>query len=221
MSINLCAFLRFGSKEHIMDLYENGTVFCNSIQTFLNLDNSFRGDKFEGIATLRNYAASDIKSFEIHPNDKSCPPIILHPTRFQLREFYSKMKANIYCIYVVKTEEVLKSTEPYKIHNDNKQFGSHILLIYDVQRFWDLLTGELNIKGYKFEHGLIEYYDGESYNGELTPFHKRKEYSYQSELRFLISNPTSEPLIIKLGSLKGVSQVIEMKDLSEIEVRRR
>jgi hypothetical protein len=44
MNCTILAFLKFGVKEHILDLYENGTVYMNTIQYFKELeDKELRG----------------------------------------------------------------------------------------------------------------------------------------------------------------------------------
>ncbi|NOQ26297.1 MAG: hypothetical protein GQ564_13110 [Bacteroidales bacterium] len=55
MDIRIGMFLKLGSYENIRDLYENGTVYLNTIQYFRNLeDNELRGDNYEDSTRIVN-----------------------------------------------------------------------------------------------------------------------------------------------------------------------
>ena len=57
-------FLKFGKSNDILDLYENGTVYLNTIQYFRTLeDRELRGDSYEGASRIINGLPG---TFELH-----------------------------------------------------------------------------------------------------------------------------------------------------------
>src|SRR5687768_13007958 len=106
MVVNISGFIKIGSKDNILDLYENGTVYCNTIQRFKEMDEADgRGDSFEGISFLRNI--SNIKRIELQVKDKSKPPIRLNTNGvLQIKDFYENLRCNLYCLYFISTDAV-------------------------------------------------------------------------------------------------------------------
>lgn len=52
MSKTIIAFAKFGAKNHMEDLVNNGTIFLNTIKNFKQFEDDFRGDKNEGVSEL-------------------------------------------------------------------------------------------------------------------------------------------------------------------------
>lgn len=218
-TVNIGGFLRFGRKEHIYDLFENGTVYCNTLKFFRDHENPAIGDKYEGTSRLVNTA--QIKSFEITiPGDQSTRPIKLNPSSIHLREFYSDPILNLYCLYTVDTDEVIKK-EIYRIDEEMTRFeASHLIIIHTPGVFIERMVKAIRTADRHAEYGFVDYYDKKTYSGDLNLFHKPNEFAYQKEFRFVIGNDVQQPLILKLGSLKDISIVLEATALPSLEFRR-
>jgi hypothetical protein len=216
-TINIGGLIRFGQKEHILDLFENGLVYCNTIKYFRELENKARGDRYEGTSRITN--SVHITNFELTFPDNSHPPLKLHPKSFHLREFYDNPIGNLYCLFAVYTDEIRKKGI-YKIDMKMNQFeASHFIIIHTPGEFIRRIREELQKLNYEYKDGLVKYYNKQTFNGTLTMFDKSDEYAYQNEFRFLIGNDGQKPLILKLGSLKDISLVLEAKDLEHLEFR--
>jgi len=53
-------FLKFGNKENMLGLLENGTIFFNTIDYFQKLEEQIaREDNYEGTTSINNFNESD------------------------------------------------------------------------------------------------------------------------------------------------------------------
>lgn len=98
----------------------------------------------------------------------------------------------------------------------NAKFGSHFMLVKDNKKFFDLLLEAFKKISQSVQMGFVKYYDRETYNGALTPFHKSKESDYQKEFRFLIRNKDNNPIRFQIGSLEGIAQIFDTSDLEKL-----
>lgn len=198
-------FLKFGELKYIKDLYENGTVFLNSIQHFRKLeDNGLRGDIYEGISNLRNLPSGEFEIKSLNHKGKY--------VSMQVRESYEEVVGNIYSLYAVSSQGFPNPLE-FKIDNRNSEFGSHCLMIKNLPLFFNRIEQELKNSKLKFRHGFVKYYDANKTNGEITLFQKPLEYEYQKEFRFYVERDSIEPLILNIGSLKDIAEIYESNEL--------
>ncbi|RKE89428.1 hypothetical protein [Ichthyenterobacterium magnum] len=204
-------FLKFGQKEHIKDLFENGTIFLNSIEYFRKLeDNGLRGDRYEGISKLHNLPSGEFEIKSLNYKGKYIS--------MQIRESYQEIIGNIYSLYAVSSFGFPNPLE-FKIDDRNSEFGSHCLMIKNLPLFFQKIEQELNNLKLKFRHGFVKYYDASKFNGQITLFQKPMEYEYQKEFRFYVERNSTEPLILNIGSLKDIAEIYESKELiKEIEL---
>ena len=197
--------IKFSEEKYILDLYNNGTVFMNSIQYFREFeDNNLKGDVYEGVNSLTNYPKGE---FEIEGLNFKGNYISLH-----VRESYEKVLGNLYCMYCISPEN-LTEPENFKIDIRNLDFGSHCLIIKNTQEFVKRIENALTNLSLTFRRRLVEYYEKEKINGEINVFQKRKEYDFQNEYRFYVERESTESLEIQIGNLKGIAEVLKAEDI--------
>lgn len=203
-------FLKFGSKENILDLYENGTVYLNTIEYFRkHEDGLLRGDKYEGASRVINSLPG---SFYIPSLNHTVNYISVH-----LKESHETVLGNLYCLYGVSSHGFPNPLD-FKIDDKNAAFGTHCLAIKDSLYFFNRIQEILTAEGYKFRHDFVEYYDKYNVNRELTVFEKPLEYEYQKEFRFYVENDKVEPIKVSIGSLRDYSEVFEMQDILQMKL---
>ncbi len=204
-------FLKIGKKEHIKDLYENGTIFMNPVQYFRNIeDQELRGDNYEGASEIINSLPG---TFRIPGIDRE-----FNYQKIHLKKSFDVVLGNIYSLYCISSHGFPNPLE-FRLDEKNLRFGTHCLMIKDNQYFFDKIKAELKNKEYDFEHGFIEYYDKDKVsNKKLTLFDKPKEFEYQKEFRFYVFNKELEPIKIQIGSLKDKAEIIEAKNLTELKL---
>jgi hypothetical protein len=101
--------------------------------------------------------------------------------------------------------------------NENMaNFGSHGIAILNPKEFLDRVVKYAKTNSISFESKVVEYVDGNTYNGEMGIFRKMKEYELQNEIRFAVYNRPA-PFKMMLGSLKDISGIINIKNANIIE----
>lgn len=200
--VNIHCFIKFGNKSAIQDLFENGTIYCNPIEYFKNLEDKFRGDNYEGVRYIKNYPPGHFKMTisgkEIDHNFKYF--------NFHLKGAYEKSLGNIYSLYCLSSKN-LRGDKPFTIDKRIKSFGDTALLIKDNPKFLNLIEHQLEKKRLHYIHGFVKYYNKHLYTGPIDVFNKPNEYSYQHEFRIYIKRRSDEPLIINIGNLKDIAEI--------------
>lgn len=199
-------FLKFGSEEDTRDLLENGTIFCNPIEYFRKFeDGHVRGDSYEGTFNVKNFSPDTDIQLTLQDGRK----INLKSRELHLREFYSNIKGNLYCLTAI-TDSDIDEKGTVVIDSKFSSFGSHFLFIKDVKKFLDLLISGFERNKLKIKTGLVKYYDKKFFDGNLDLFMKPNEFEYQKEFRVFIQNEKLEPIKIQLGPLKDIAEMIEL-----------
>lgn len=211
-------FIKFGEKKNILDLYENGTLFFNTIEYFRKLENEqgVRGDNYEGTLKLTNFTDKDKVDFQI-TNPETGKIIKLKPTKLHLREFLSDIKGNLYSLYSLKTPEIL-DLENFKIDERVKEFGDYFIIIHNPSRFIDSIIKQLDSQKISYKAKLVSYYEKTELNGEISLFDKPSEFEYQKEYRIVLYNNESKPIKIKIDSLKEYSSIFKSDSIEKMKI---
>ncbi len=204
-SCHIMCFLKFGEYENILDLYENGTIYMNSIQFFrTHKDDKLRSDKFEGVSSIKNFPSG---KFEIKELNYSGEYISM-----QLFESFKEVVGNLYCLYCISSYHIPNPLD-FRIDKRNLAFGDVCLMVENNPEFLKRVTNKLTELGLKFRHDPVDYYDVDKKNGKLTLFDKPKEYEYQNEFRFYVQTESTEPLKIQIGSLRDIAKMYSARDI--------
>lgn len=117
-NFTIACFLKFGQKENIFDLYENGTIWMSSLQ-FIRACDEISGDKYEGVHAIDNLPSG---IFQIPQLNYEGSYLKLH-----VRGSYERVLSNIFCIYAISS---FGFPNPFDFFINQKMmsFGSHVLL---------------------------------------------------------------------------------------------
>lgn len=211
MNHTIKMFLKLGSLENITDLYENGTIYINTIEFFRKVeDNELRGDNYEGASEIINSLPG---TFRIPGIDRDFKYEKTH-----LKKSFEKVLGNIYSLYCISSKGFPNPFD-FRVDEKNFRFGTHCLIIKDNQYFFDKIQSKLKKNRFDFRHGFVNYYDKDKIsNKKLTLFDKPKEFEYQKEFRFYVHNKELKPIKIQIGSLEGKAEIIETKKLTELKL---
>ena len=197
--IHINSFLKFGEEKNIFDLYENGTIYMNSIQYFRQIeDNDLRGDSYEGVSMIRNYEPGE---FEIPNFNFKGKHLGIH-----LKESYEKIFGNIYSLYCISSHG-WDNPEEFIIDSKIKKFGNQCLMIKDVKKFINLVENKARKLDLDIKSGFVNYYDKNKVNRKITLFEKPLEFEYQKEFRFYVARKSVEPIKFTIGSLKNIAEL--------------
>lgn len=203
-------FLKLGSEENILDLFENGTIYMNTIEYFRKVeDGELRGDKYEGVSRIINSLPGIIK---IKGIEREFNFINAH-----VRERHSEVLGNIYSLYAISSKGFPNPLD-YKFDKRNLRFGTHGLMIKDLPLFFERIENELTKNNYMFHHGLVDYYNKDEVNRKITLFEKPLEFEYQKEFRFYVENDKIEPIKIQIGSMKDYAAVFKIEDVLSLKL---
>jgi hypothetical protein len=211
-------FFKFGSKENMTDLLENGTIYFNTIDYFQRLEGQgLRGDKYEGTIKITNFHEYEkLKvTITIPETGKRIP---INPKKFHLREFLKDIKGNLFSMYCLRPKDIIGIVD-FKIDQRVKEFGTHFVLIKDVGRFIDEVCNKLENTKMEYQTKQVEYYEKDKINSDISLFDKMKEFEYQKEFRIVLYNNEMAPKIIRIGSLKEYAAIFPVDALDTLEVK--
>ena len=210
MNWTISTFLKFGSERNIRDLFENGTIYINTIDFFRKVeDKELRGDKYEGASRIVNSLPG---TFRIPGIDREFKYQKVHYT-----ESFETILGNIYSLYCISSKGFPNPLD-FQLDSKNLRFGTHCLMIKNNVYFLEAIEEGLTREGYKFWHGFVDYYDKENISKNLSPFEKSLEFEYQKEFRFYVENDKVEPIKIQIGSLQDYSELHTMDEIMEIKL---
>jgi len=199
-------FIKFGSLENIQDLYENGTVYLNTIQHFRDYeDQQLRGDAYEGASKVKNSLPG---TFRIPGIDRDFLYEKIH-----LKEAYKKVIGNIYSLYCISSSGTPYNPQDFVVDSRVQEFGSHCLLVKNNFYFFEKIKEVLKANNYISHDGFVNYYDKEKYTGDVSLFDKPQEFAFQREFRFYVENSSIKPIVVQIGSLKQYAEIMETSEI--------
>jgi len=213
-SITVNALLKIGQNEHILDLQKNGSIFCNTIKTFREIEtkDTSRRDAREGAYKTEYLNAESMKIY----SDGKQLPVKFTSARLNL---FDRTKENhkLYCLFGFKQKHA--HGEPF-IREDVCNFGDTGLIIMDSFEFVNRIQSKLKKLGIKYDFDWVRYYKEEKVNKGLSVFHKPDDFEYQSEFRFYIKHEDPEPLKFSIGSIEDITKIIDSSKLTKLRLKR-
>ena len=214
--MNSIAFIKFGKKEHIESLVNEGKLFLNTVTEFKKIDDNYRGDKNEGASHLLQSAHARI---EIRlPEEIRKEPLILDSSNGLIGQivmsFGEYSGKNIYSLYM------LEASESASIDSRMEQFGEYAAFIHNPKEFLNRVESKLKQSNISFEAGQVSYIDEQSFEGDLSLFKKFSAYKYQNEYRILISSKKNEPFILNIGPINDIAYALPVEIFHSMKISR-
>lgn len=202
MKFSIKGLIKFGRKEYLEALLNEGVVYMNNIDYFRKYEEKqpehLRGDQYECFEKI-----SQGHKILIFSN----PMMELNNvTQFENRNTYS---GYIYCLYAIRSDEIHK----FSIDGRMLAFGKYAVIIHNPLAFIHRIEGACDKKHLYPNCYPVCYYNDETEERVLTPFNKRNKYAYQKEARIYIhSAKPQDNLILKLGSIQDIACLVQFKD---------
>jgi len=202
--------IKIGKKEDIADLYENGTIFMNTVSFFIEYEEKeIRGDKDEGIAGIEQIA--DLKLLDKETGVELARAM----NSSQLKYRDDENKGNIYSLIAITSRD---NPESFHIDEKNKKLGDSFIVICNVPEFISRLEKELKARKFEYKYHPVQYYDPKEYSGKLDIFCKQNYFKYQREFRLFIKKDEDSWLNIKIGSIEDISHVFDIDKLEKLKL---
>jgi len=126
-------------------------------------------------------------------------------------------KGNLYCLIAITS---LEDPETFKIDEKNKEFGDYFVVITNVGEFIKRIGDKFKVLGLEYEYSLVDYYNRKEYSGPLNVFHKPDDFRHQKEFRFWVKRNDTDSLKFSIGSIEGISFILDKKKLDKISIKR-
>ncbi len=204
--------LKFGEKQHIEALRNDGLLYMRPLADFIKLESDMaRGDSFEGMTRVIQPAhvkhlILDAPGFGSHAVN---PSGLIGPVRVGLGKTAA---CNIYCMFAIT-----KPRDGDLVSSQNLQFGDFFVIVLNSDEFLDRVINAARDAGLcHFESRLVEYYDPETYSGEVGRFRKRSLFAYQNEFRIAVEPGFEGPIKLFAGSLVDItSEVLPLSEANQ------
>jgi hypothetical protein len=220
-------FIKFFKEEVHADQFIRGTLYLNRLSFFRSIeedDNCTDGrqDKTEALAIwlqphdlVIEVKMPGVGEAKITKDDLAGPVSISYDHHDNF---------HIYCLYAVQTTGFgsiggkleLTESEAAELQKqvaiDERCFKFWpFAVIVPADRFLSHVREPLQGTGHRVRGKLVEYYDDETFHGEITadeiPFKKQKRFSFQKEFRICVDTNTAgtDPLLIDIGEISHFS----------------
>lgn len=205
--------IKFGEKEHLESLMNEGAVYFKRIKDFQGLNEQERGDKHEGAFNIINDEFSKIKCEHPTLGKFTFKPIkqLGQITHYNDGPFFS------FSAYAL-TSEVFGSRGNHFIDKRLTKFGEFALVIKNPKLFVSKVKKRLDELRFDNRSGLIKY---KNVNGrgeiKLDFFSKNVDYEHQSEFRVLTKAKGDLPFKIKIGSISDMCFLSSSEDMITTE----
>lgn len=213
----LFCLIKFGRKEHLEKLIENGQIRFGAINDFQKSTEKERGDKFEGVINITNQYFTKIeceipnfRKFTFQP----MPNKLFSITKYTNDSFYS------FSSYAL-TSDIFKETDVHKIDERMTEFGDYALVIREPILFLNEVKRKLTDMDQKWGYQLVDYKDYKKEGTiETDLFSKTFDLQHQSEHRILInSEQNGKEIFIEIGSIKEFCFLIKAEEILNTEFK--
>lgn len=242
-------FIKFFEQEEYADQFINGTLYLNRLSYFREIENSSdnatedRFDKTEALTMwwqphdfIMELKIPGVGEVTITKDDLAAP---VYMSYSDIDNFH------IFCMYAVHTagfatiggklelaeSQAAELQRQVAIDERCVKFGPFAVIIHAVP-FLSQVKQKLQRNGQWFRGNLVDYYDDETFHGEISPndpsgipFKKQNRFAWQKEFRICVQTNTtgSDPLLIDIGNISHIcakvpsSRVGELFKLSKLQ----
>ena len=226
-SKKLLALIKFGHKDHMIDLLQNGTIYMKPPSYFRGLppdnirsDHNEFAEESKPIDWMKFQSNDGKEEYEFDRNGKKGPKIlnghwsIVDPT----------IRMNIYSMYAITADW---SDKHSYIDPRIARFGDGdpaMVVIQDIGELKKRLMEKLDELVFSAKGKPIDYYEPNTYKGPVGPFRKSADYSYECEFRLVVnykegaSYEKDGALRIQIGSLRDIANIYPANNVSDIKV---
>lgn len=205
--------LKFGARRHLEEFRRDGLLYMRPQACFAKLENDpVRGDRFE--TTDQIHQPKDVKSLTVTNNVTGQvitidPEDMAGPISIRLSK---TPHCNLFCMF-----SVTKAIDGPFVDEQCFEFGDAFIVVLNTREFINRICKAAKSAGFGYAHGLVEYYDSDSYSGETGPFRKPATFAYQQEFRFSIEPGSEHPVRIVVGCLNDITTTVyPLKDINRI-----
>lgn len=204
--------VKLGEYQYMERLIKNGELYLRPISEFTKMDSRDGiGYRFESMIT---YSC---------PEDPSIKIMFLDGSEFSLskksRITYGDHSGIDYLIYCMSMVDFVKNGDFLTIKNPNNisKIGSGydtMIIILDTNQFINRIRRAILSFPLKMVFSPVHYYSEKNITlKNLTPFYKRKCYSYQNEFRFCFDSNIDKSFCLHIGNIEDIAVIVRAKPI--------
>lgn len=203
MSTLFC-LLKFGKKEHLELLMNEGEIRFSPIQHFRHSQEEERSDDLEGAVRVVNEELLTIEIEHSTLGKRSFTPV---PGSLRKLTYYDSRFIGCFSSYAV-TDGLFDDKETHIVDERMLSLGDHVLVITEPKEFFHRIKQSFQDLKMQFGYKYVRYLDLDAKGEiEIDLFTKRPSFSHQSEHRILVVLEKEEPLYIRIGSIKDLCSI--------------
>ena len=208
IQISCFSLVKIGKKEHMERLLKYGEVYMNSKKFFRDHENAEIGDTYEGALYIENGRVTKYRK-KINNEKLYC--------MWHINSMFPLHKDIVHSIVYDKTTgKRTISLDFRELSGFTPGEDAYMVVIHNVKEFNERFSKACKKAKANFvKHCVVTYYDEYAINPNkrFSPFHKRKRYEKQQEIRYLAYKDTNKPLTLKLGSLEDIAGIYNVNEV--------
>lgn len=218
--MNYHILIKFGAREHMERLLNEGEVYMNTLAYYRDEEkNCEKNDPNEGIKKILQMNGALLK--------RKNPENGKHETIATLTNCIGRIKNSnldkvaVYCLFhLLIPDEKEIELNAFVDERLVQGFGDTAVIIYDAAEFVTRVRNAALMRGLAHGRRPVEYVDMSTRDGEVGPFMKDISFSHQKELRIAVFDKETEPgpITLNIGCLKDIACLIPAQDVAELTV---
>jgi len=203
-------YFKFGAEKDMLDLLQNGTIYCSSLSYFAKEDKSGRYDtdeivinvktRFDGKTVIYNEEGVKMKVYSMQEKDALRDPV-----------------GNLYCLYSLNIDNVPINSF-HVFHQKMTDFGSHVVIIKNSSEFMLRLVNKLAEDGIVNNRNFIKYVSMRDFEGQKDFFTKDIAYRHQKEYRIHLGTNMVDPYVFSIGNIEDIADIEEVDNIRELSL---
>jgi hypothetical protein len=229
-------FVKFFREERHADEFLQGRMYLNRLSYFTKLESGFEDGRPDGNEAIAMWWQPHDLIIEL--NIPGIGHVSLTKADFAgpaSMSFDYHQHLHVLCLYAFGTPGTLTEGGNIDIGTMNEsalrghlviddrcfKFGAYAVVMA-VAPFLAQLKTALQSRALPFRARLVDYYDEETFHGEIPPidipFKKQKRFEYQKEYRVCVRSDTKgdDPLIVDIGDISSFSAKIPSSGINEL-----
>lgn len=202
--------LKFGEYQHMLNFYEKGEMYFNTFDFFRKLEITGDGRADKNEYCTYHYSGEGIQSLRLkmfpHGKENEAIEVVGGKDLIELTLNTNEnvQYTHLYSLSAINLEWSIKNN----CIIDSRNFApkkDYVVPIFKSDVFIDRVIKEIEILDCNAKLGFVDYVDKKNYTGEMGPFRKFDNYSYQNEYRIALNLKKDNAFTIHIGSLADIA----------------
>ena len=217
------ALFKIFSKEKYRDDFKKGELYFNTLEFFKNLEDaneSCIGDYCEGAVGFHQPDKIKIQIGTFKITDFA-GPVVVHKDDLDCYNVFSLASMND-CGFNDSQKYTLAEMKKICSFSEKiSSIGNYAVCIRDPNELIRRIKGAAKKQNYRLVRGLVEYYDPNVFDGNFSDidklFHKKNDFSYQREYRFVLKKNESKngPIVLNIGDISNICVEMATKEIND------